>query len=287
MKVSGTAGRVIVAAALACGVAQYAEARQQDPAAAAPAPAQAEPSDRAVNPSQPDFTVITLPTTLRMPKFAGAFRVTHRFTRSLGDGDFGDLLGDAFGVDGSAQIGLEFRFGIMSGTQVGIHRTSERTIQLFLQHQLLRQKEGMPVTIDALGAIDGTNNFRDSYSPSVGAVISHTFGRHGAAYVVPIWINNTNQLPSEVVDDNNTFVVGVGGRVRVRPTLYLLAEAVPRVGYTPNKTQLSFAIEKRAGGHSFQINFSNGFGTTLDQIARGGIDYDTWFLGFNISRKFF
>src|SRR5688500_10164101 len=40
------------------------------------APDQAAPSDRAVNPAQPDFTLIGLPTTLKMPRFASAFRVT-------------------------------------------------------------------------------------------------------------------------------------------------------------------------------------------------------------------
>jgi hypothetical protein len=52
-------------------------------------------------------------------------------------------------------------------------------------------------------------------------------------------------------------------------------------------THGSFAIEKRAGGHSFQLNVSNSFGTTMAQIARGGFDNDDWYLGFNISRKFF
>jgi hypothetical protein len=286
MKVSGST-RLAVACAVLLTVSHNAAAQEQDPAGAA-APAQPAPrSDRAVDPSQPDFTLITLPTTLRIPRFKSAFRVTHRFTRSLGQGDFGDLASDAFGVDGGAQVGLEYRFGIMSGTQVGIHRTSDRTIQFFLQHQLVRQKGRVPVTIDAIGAIDGTNNFRDSYSPSVGAVVSRTFGRHGAAYVQPIWINNTNQLPSEVVDDNDTFMVGLGTRLRVRPTVYLVLEAAPRFGYEPNKTHVSFAIEKRAGGHAFQLNFSNGLGTTLPQVSRGGIDYESWHLGFNISRKFF
>ena len=83
--------------------------------------------------------MIGLPTTLKMPRFASAFRVTHRFTRSLGAGDFGDLAEDFFGFDGGAQIGLEYRFGIMSGTQIGIHRTSDRTIQFFAQHHLIGQ----------------------------------------------------------------------------------------------------------------------------------------------------
>ena len=46
-------------------------------------------------------------------------------------------------------------------------------------------------------------------------------------------------------------------------------------------------IEMRSGGHAFQINVSNGFGTTLGQLARGGVNSDSWFIGFNIARKFF
>ena len=286
LRVQGRFVAAIAALVISLAARTAAAAPQQaDPAAATPP--QPTISDRAVDPSQPDFTLIGLPTNLRMPKYASAFRVTHRFTRSLGQGDFGDLLGDAFGVDGGAQVGLEYRFGLFSGTQIGIHRTSDKTIQLFAQHQLLRESESMPFTLDVLGSIDGTDNFRESYSPAIGAVISRKFGRHGAGYFEPIWINNSNPFPSDQVEDNNTFLFGVGTRLRVRPTLYLVGEAAPRIGNSPGKTYLSFAIEKRAGGHSFQINFSNNFGTTLNQIAQGGIDYDTWYLGFNISRKFF
>jgi hypothetical protein len=282
----------VAAVALVLAVYVYPVLAQStaDPAAGSTQPA-APPdqpsSDRAVDPSQPDFTLITLPTTLRMPRFASSFRVTHRFMRPLGQGDFGDLLSDAFGIDSGARIGLEYRFGILSGTQIGIHRTSDRTIEFFLQHQLIRQGHGLPVGIDVLGTAEGTNNFRDSYSPSVGAVVSRTLGKHGAVYAQPIWINNTNPLPTELVDDNNTVIIGFGGRLRVRPTVYLVAEAAPRFGYRPDVMHASFAIEKRAGGHSFQLNFSNGFGTTLAQVARGGVTNDNWYFGFNISRKFF
>jgi Membrane bound beta barrel domain (DUF5777) len=265
--------------------------------AAAPAQqdAGAQPNDRAVNPSQPDFTLVGLPTTLRIPKFGSSFRVTHRFTRPLGVGDFGDLADDFFGLDGGAQIGLEYRFGLRSGTQIGFHRTNDRTIEFFAQHEVLRQNGRSPVSIEALAAFEGTNNLHDSeedgifasYSPSVGAVISRELGRHGAVYVEPIWVNNTNPLPSELIDDNDTFMIGLGARLRIRPTVYVVVEGVPRVGFDPGVAQLSFGLEKRAGGHTFQINFSNGIGTTFGQLARGGTDSDDWYLGFNISRKFF
>ena len=283
--------RIAIAATLMLAVAGPAAARQPQDPAQPPASTQtsqtAAPNDRAVDPSEPDFTLIGLPTTLRMPKFASAFRVTHRFTRSLGQGNFGDLVADGFGTDGGAQIGLEYRFGILSGTQLGVHRTSDKTIQFFGQHQLFRQGGRMPVSIDAIGTIEGLNNFQESYSPAIGAVVSTKLGRHGAIYAQPIWVNNTNSLPSEVVDDNDTVIVGVGTRLRILSKLYVVAEVAPRVGYDPGIMYGSFAVEMRAGGHSFQINFSDGFGTTMAQMARGGYEKEDWYLGFNISRKFF
>lgn len=239
-------------------------------------------------PLQPDFTVITLPTALRLPRYRSSFRVTHRFGRPLGQGDFGNLLEDFFGLDSGAQIGLEYRFGLMRGTQVGIHRTSDRTIQFFAQRDLMQERDGRPVNLAFLAAIDGTNNFRDSYSPALGAVVSRSLGPAGTVFLEPTWVNNSNPRPSELVDDNDSFLLGVGTRLRIRPTVYLVGEIIPRVaGHDPGVHQAAFGIEKRAGGHVFQMNFSNGLGTTFGQIARGGGSNDDWFLGFNISRKFF
>jgi len=251
------------------------------------AAAQDEDPDLDLNLSQPDYTLVSLPTTVRLPKFKSAFRVTHRFTRPLGDGNFGDLAEDLFGIDSGAFIGLEYRFGLMRGLQGGILRTNDRTIQFFSQYNLLNQSSGAPLGVGVLASIDGTNNFRDSYSPTLGVAISREFGSYGAVYLEPMWVNNSNPLPSELSDDNDTFMVGIGARIRVRPTAYVVGQYIPRVGYTPDAHPASFAIEKRAGGHTFQLNFSNGFGTTMGQLARGGTSNDDWYMGFNISRKFF
>jgi hypothetical protein len=243
--------------------------------------------------AEPDFTLIALPTSLRLPKFKSAFRVTHRFTRPLGQGDFGDLAADLFGIDSGAQIGLEYRFGIVPGGEIGIHRTSDRTIEFFGQYGVLRQGQRFPVEVAVLASMDGTNNFKDSYSPALGAIVSRRVGDRAAFYLEPIWVNNTNSLPKQVADHNDTFMVGLGARVRVRPTVYVTVEGSPRVsGFRPGVTHGGVAIEKRAGGHLFQLNFSDSFGTTMGQIARGGPeprvgeDKD-WYMGFNISRKFF
>ena len=242
--------------------------------------------DAVLKPGQPDFTLISLPTALRLPHLKSAFRVTHRFTRPLGQGDFGALADDFFGLDNGAIIGLEYRFGLMSGLQGGILRTSDRTIEFFGQYNVLNQRSGDAVGLGVLASVDGTNNFRDTYSPAIGVAISRELGDHGAVYVEPIWVSNSNlfDLPGE---DNSTFLVGLGARLRIRPTVYVTGEFSPRAGYSPGAHQGSFAIEKRAGGHVFQLNVSNGFGNTMGQIARGGTASDDWYLGFNISRKFF
>src|SRR6187402_22972 len=141
-------------------------AAQADPAApansAAPPAAQAgdDDPDRDFNRSQPDFVVVNLPTTLRLPKFKSAFRVTHRFGRPLGQGDFGDLAEDLFGLDSGAQIGLEYRFGLMRGLQVGIHRTSDRTIEFFTQYSVWSQPDA-PIGLGIIASMDGTDNFTD------------------------------------------------------------------------------------------------------------------------------
>ena len=103
-----------------------------------------------------------------------------------------------------------------------------------------------------------------------------------------MWVNNSNSLPSEVVDDNDTILLGVGTRLRVRPTVYLTIEGSPRVaGYGPGSAQIGVGLEKRSGGHVFQLTIGNGFGTTIGQLARGAANTDNWYLGFSISRKFY
>jgi hypothetical protein len=83
-------------------------------------------------------------------------------------------------------------------------------------------------------------------------------------------------------------MVGLGGRLRIRPTVSIVTEFSPRVaGFRPGINHGGVGIEKRAGGHVFQLNVSDSFATTMGQIARGGPVGTNWHLGFNISRKFY
>jgi hypothetical protein len=251
--------------------------------------------DEEIDPLEPDFTVMNLPTTLRLPRHGAAFRLTHRFTRPLGEGDFGDLVKSFFGFDSAAQVGLELRFGIFSGTQLGVYRTNDRAIDFFLKQDVLRQN-GHPVGVSIFGAVEGQDNFSEEHSPGLALVVSRKLGQRATVYAEPAWVGNTAR-PGEPADHDRTVFVGLGARVRLGSSAYLVGELAPRLagfkGTNPVRpseraaNHLSFGIEKRVGGHSFQLNFSNYFATTLATIARGAGSGDDWYIGFNLSRKFF
>jgi hypothetical protein len=249
--------------------------------------------DREIDPVEPDFSVITLPTTLRLPRHALAFHLTHRFTRGLEQGSFGDLASDLFGFDGGAQVGLEFRFGVTRKLQVGVYRTSDRTIELFTQREIVRQG-GSPLGLAAAVSVEGLDNFQEDYSPRAALVASRRLGQRAVLYAQPAFIWNTRLPPELPGEDDSTLVLGLGGRLRMSDGAYLVAEVTPRLaGYKGNRgggdsgTVAAFGIEGRVGGHVFQFNVSNDLGTTPAQVARGRQGRKDWYLGFNLSRKFY
>jgi cytochrome c oxidase subunit 2 len=255
---------------------------------------------------EPDFTVITLPTTLGLPKHKMAFRVTHRFTRPLNEGSFSDLAADLFGLDSSAQIGLELRFAPTKLLQVGIYRTNDRTISLFAQHEILKEGDRFPISLALNGSVEGSDNFGLSspppgtdvqWSPHVSIVVSRHLGGHGAVYVQPSWVGNTNLHPDQPGVDDSNLLLNLGLRIGPGNGLYFDAVIAPRLaGFVPHRADgstsapaMSFALEHRVGGHLFQFNVSNTIGTTPAQFARAQDNSigNNWYLGFMISRKFF
>ena len=264
----------------------------EPPAPARNAPAAEERDDREIDPVEPDFVVVNLPTQARMPRGGWAFRVTHRFSRPLGDGDLGDLAADLFGFDSGGLIGLELRYGLARATQVGVHRTSDRTISLFAQRDL-RAAEDNPFGLAVYGAVDGLDNFTEDHSPAIGLLVSRRLGERGAVYALPAVVaglDGGDGFDDREDGSSTALVVGAGIRFRFSENGALLFEATPRLN-APDTTPgfrhpVSVGIERTMGGHAFQLNVSNSFGTTLGQTARGGAP-GGWYVGFNIARKFY
>ena len=259
----------------------------QQPSAAPPAATQTAVDDdeQRADPAEPDFRLINLPTTLRLPRLKGTFTLTHRFNGNLADYSLGEAFENMFGMDQGASIGLEYRFAPVSHVQAVVFRTNiSRVIQFTGKYDAVHEGVNGPVSISAIVAVEGENNFRENYSPTLGVVVSRKIANRVAIYGTPVWVHNTALATGT---NQDTTYLGLGMRLEIRNRTYLVGEVTPRMtGYQPGDPLYGFAIEKRVGGHVFQLNFTNGQATTFGQIARGGSP-STLYLGFNLSRKFF
>jgi hypothetical protein len=267
--------------------------------AAVQAPAEEDEDDSALDPAEPDFTVVNMPTTARMPVLKGNFRLTHRFAGNLATLPFKEMASSLFGIDHGAIIGFEYRMGIARGLQAAIYRTNfARTIQIYGKYDAIRQRSA-PVAVSAVLSVEGTDNFQKEHAQAVAVVISRTVAGRMALYATPIWVDNTDASlhtehnhdaePAAEVDfqHRSTTYLGLAARLRVLARVYLVGEITPRLGgYAPNKAGYGFGIERRVGGHTFSLTFTNSFATTFAQLARGG-GANSLFLGFNLSRKFY
>ena len=279
--------RVAAAWVFATLAAAVPAAAQSAPEATAAAPAASivrEDDAAVLNLAEPDFVVINLPTTLRLPRFRSNFRLTHRFAGNLRNGTFGQQASNLFGLDQGAIIGFEYRFAVATDVQAAFYRSSfDKTIQLYGKYDAVRQRRLMPVSISPVLSIEGTDNFQEKYAPAVGAAISRRVGTRLAGYVTPMWVHSSGPSPGH----RDTTYVGIGGRVRLGSSTYVAGEIAARVqGYAPGEPGYGVSLEKRVGAHMFSLTFTNTFATTFGQLARGGAA-NSLFLGFNLGRKFF
>jgi len=303
---------VTVASLCVCSSARA----QQEPGQQSQDPAQPPPAAAAVvqPPEKPawlqgrelDQVTVNLPTTLPLKKHKSYFRITHRFARDLRRGSFGQLAEDAFSLDSGAIIGLEYRFGITDSLQTGVNRSIlGKTIDIFGRWDGWKQSATLPLGISPLVSIEGQNNLRVDPQPGASVTFSRVQGRF-AFYATPTFVKDAHTptlqalheghehggsegdeaTEDDHLDQDNTAFIGLGARVHLLETVSVVGEVSPRIyGYTPDRALWSLGIEKLTHGHVLQLNFSNSFGTTPGQIARGGSPHDVY-LGFNLSRKF-
>jgi hypothetical protein len=241
--------------------------------------------DRLVPVTEPDYRLVNLASTLRLPRHRFSFDMTHRFTGNLMTRSFAENASNLFGLDDGAAVGLELRYAVARHIEAAIYRTNiDKTIQFYSKIDAIHQHAGMPFSLSALVSVEGTSNFHTNYQPGVSIVLSRAIASRLAVYAEPTWVGRTG---IEAGLDESTSFVGLGARARVHGRMYLVAEASPRIsGYAPGPAEFGFGIEERVGGHVFQMNFTNTTSTTLAQVARGGFP-NTLFLGLNLSRKFF
>ena len=147
-----------------------------------------------------------------------AFRVTHRFTRPLGDECEDNLLEDLFGLDSGARHRPRVPVRPGAGRQIGVHRSSlDKTIEFFGEYALLRQPSGVPV--------DDRGARRRSTAPTTSATATRRRSARScrgasaivaAVYIEPIWVEQRQPAADRGRRRRLDLLLGMGARVRIR-----------------------------------------------------------------------
>jgi hypothetical protein len=282
--------------------AQTQGAESTPPAPATPAATASQaPDTTAPREVEIDQTVVNVPTTLRLKRHHSYFRLTHRFTRDITNGDFGQLAGELFSLDDGAIIGLEYRFGITNTIQAGIHRSIlGKTMNVFGKWDAWQEGAGHPFGLSFVPSIEAQNNLQVDPQPGISATLSRTVGPMLVVYANPGYVHNAHTATLQAEHEGHehaageedtdstatdTTFLGLGARLRFRPSVSVVAEVSPRLsGYQPGAAGYNFGIEKLTHGHVLQLNFGNNFNSTPGMIARGGNPGQVY-MGFNLSRK--
>lgn len=252
---------------------------------------------------QGDVRLISLPTAKPIPKGALIGDFTHRFP--YGEYDVTDL-GGLLGLDGLAIPSFGFTYGLTDRFQVGAYRSPQALgapILVYAGASLLDENKGHPLSAMARVGLEGRNNFQRNFTTSLELTVARSVTRHAQLYFVPtISFNNRRfDLTGQNLPHENTYALGAGGALRIRPTVSLLAEANWRVNeagkFNSTAPAFGFGIEKVtiSKRHAFSLVFSNGAGTTFAQrsATRRSLQRNAdesiqgLTIGFNISRRIF
>jgi len=309
------------AAAGADGATQQATpSSSKDAAAQAAADAQQQPADTKLSYYVPgDVRLMTVPTPLTLPKGGMRVEFTHRFPfePTFSGVARGHLLG---GLDTYAVASFGFDFGIADRVELGIYRSPTviaRTIEMRAAFRLLAERDDQPLNLTARFSVDGQNDFSQNFTTNFELIGSRSLGPKAQFYLVPtvsihnrpVITNPVEQPCSQALATNvnpalhvkpcaNTFSMGIGLAVDVRPTVALFAEVLPTMVNGPelgiHRPPYSFGIQKKIWRHAFTFGFTTAPRTTVAQrigsravyTQQPGSDGPSGlFIGFNLSRQ--
>jgi hypothetical protein len=217
--------------------------------------------------------------------------MNHRF--GLINGGENDLAG----IWGATNIRIAFAYSITDRITVGYGTTKDSRLQDFsLKAAILRQTRGneMPVSVTYYGnfTIDARKkenffNTQDRYSSFNQLIIARRFSRVLSFQVSPSWSH------FNIVEDymnNNVIALGVGGRVKISPSISLMAEYTqPLTTYEFSSPDpgISAGIEFSTGSHAFQIYLANYKGIVPQKnimFNQNNFFKGDFLIGFNITR---
>lgn len=248
-----------------------------------------------------DDRLLTLPTTLRITKGAVWVNFTHRFPFS--PAFTGPALGHTLmGLDDLAMPSFGFQYGITDRISVAAYRSPtlmNRPIELRAQFRLLDERDHQPFNATFRFSVDGQNDFERNFTTNFELIASRSITRYAQLTLVPTFsvhnrpmlgkFNALNTAPPEqpcsqalangignpafrVKPCADTFSLGIGLAVDIRPTVALIAEVNPTLlnarDLGIHRPPFGFAIQKKILRHTFTLGFTTSPGTTVSQRSQ-------------------
>lgn len=229
--------------------------------------------------------LINLPTTTTIPNRIFLLRISHRFFQSV-DVGFDDL----FGLDGFANILIGFGYGITDNLSVTVGRARLFKEFEFGADWLIAGQDSaarIPFSLTLHGGLSLATDGDDRIKLNTSLSLSRQFTNRFSIMIVPGFSSNTNHWD---VDTIGTLSLGFGARYMIFEDFSVITEWTPVLsGYKDRENGWGLGLEKKIGGHVFQVFVTNTFGMTTPQVLPGG---DLRFgdfgfrIGFNIFRMF-
>jgi mono/diheme cytochrome c family protein len=255
-----------------------------------------------------DDVLMTLPTGRSVDPGGVDVNFSHRFADApafSGPARGSTLLGlDGFGL---ASFGL--RYGVSKDFSVDVERSPTfigRPIQFTAAYNFLSESSAAPLNAAVRFTMEGQNDFERNFAESFELIVSRSLGHIAQLYVVPTFSFNARPLfsPSSLISQipglpgYDTFSLGFGGALDVRPTVALIAEITPTfLNGMPlgiHRPAYAFGIQKKLFRHAFTFGFTNAPGVTVSQRAStsGAFTNDPaagkssgLFIGFDLMRQ--
>jgi cytochrome c oxidase subunit II len=275
-----------------------------------------------------DYRLVNVPTPKRVLRGSLNLYFTHRFSQPIRPlRESGRTL---LGLDSFSASSLGLFYGVTDKLYVSAYRSPIcqpglcRTIELGVGYHWLDEGGRSPLALSTYASIEGDENFSQNYTYNLQVMMARSITKRVTVFFAPALHLNANgqrrfdprpedvfppsPLANQFRQPRDTGSFGFGLNARVRPTISVMVEYTPRVGFklgqvvptfststgqvtgfqNESDAEIGFGVEKDIGRHTFSLTFSNTQTTTTSRYNSSNLvlPASRFIIGFNLYRRF-
>jgi len=275
-----------------------------------------------------DYRLVNVPTPKRVLRHSLNLYFTHRFSEPVKP--LNQSARDLLGLDSFAVSSFGLFYGVTDKLYVSAYRSPIcqkglcRTIEIGAGYHWLDEDSRSPIALSTYASIEGDDNFSQNYTYNLQMMFARSVTKYVHLIFSPaVHLNANGQRrfdpretdffpPAPIADTfrqpKHAGSFGFGVNARIRPSVSLLFEYTPRVGFklgrvdpifdststriigfhTDSEAELGFGIQKDIGRHTFSLTFSNTQTTTTSRYNSSNLVLPPtrFIIGFNLYRRF-